>query len=92
MRRPKEVHAPTHQDQTVDIVQKEVRRFITHFFVAAHKAGTLSKETAKALVEKTAGKVLNQPDYTDPTRAKFTPERKAKIQQLMEKEVAKATR
>lgn len=92
VRRPKEVHVPKNHDQTVEVVQKEVRRFITQFFVTAHKAGTLDKETAKALVEKTAGKVLNQPDYTDPTRAKVTPERKAKIQQLMEKEVAKATR
>ena len=76
----------------VEAVHQEVRRFITAYFVNLYKAGKLTKETAKALVEKTAGKILNQPDYTEASRAKVTSERKAKIQQLMEKEVAKAMR
>ncbi|KAK9841090.1 hypothetical protein WJX84_006954 [Apatococcus fuscideae] len=91
VRRPRETPVPSNKN-VVEAVHQEVRRFITAYFVNLYKAGKLTKETAKALVEKTAGKILNQPDYTEASRAKVTSERKAKIQQLMEKEVAKAMR
>ncbi len=97
VRRPKEPKQPQQAaadevNPVVETVQREIKHFIMNFFVNLHKTGALEKATAKALADKTREKVLNQPDYTDPHRAKVTPERQAKIRQLMEKEVAKALR